>query len=129
MLRIRLTRTGKKNQPHFRVVIAEHRKAVKGRYLEILGHYNPRSKEISLNKEKIKEWIKKGAQPSVTMNNLLVREGVLAKEDLIKVTVIKKKTEEEEKEEEKEEAKAKENPSVSSKSSKPSSPPKSSKSS
>jgi len=81
MLKIRLTRVGKKNSPHFRVVVAEHSKAVKRAFIEILGHYNPISqpKEIVIDKEKALAWISKGAQPTPTVNNLMVDLGILPK--------------------------------------------------
>jgi small subunit ribosomal protein S16 len=81
MLRIRLTRVGKKNNPAFRVVVADHKKAVKRKFIEILGHYNPtmEPKELVVNKERVLYWISQGAQASDTMNNLLVDLGILDK--------------------------------------------------
>lgn len=77
MLRIRLTRTGKKGQPSFRVVVAEKSKAVKRKYLELLGHYLPavEPKKIELNKERIEYWISQGAQPTDTVAALLKNNG------------------------------------------------------
>lgn len=77
MLRIRLTRTGKKGQPSFRVVVAEKSKAVKRKYLELLGHYLPATnpKKVELNKERIEYWISKGAQPTDTVAALLKNNG------------------------------------------------------
>lgn len=77
MLRIRLTRTGKKGQPSFRLVVAEKSKAVKRKYLELLGHYLPAQdpKKIELNKERIEYWIGKGAQPTDTVAALLKGQG------------------------------------------------------
>lgn len=77
MLVIRLTRVGKKNQPSFRVILTEKANPVRGKFIEILGHYNPRSKEKSLNVERIKHWLSKGAQPSATVHNLLVSEKII----------------------------------------------------
>jgi len=92
MLVIRLTRVGKKNSPAYRVVVADKRKAVKRKFIEILGHYNPASnpKELVINKEKSLEWIKKGAQPSDTVNNLMCNLDILPKSKLIKITHGKK---------------------------------------
>lgn len=86
MLRIRLTRVGKKNSPSYRVVVADQRKAVKRSYIEILGHYNPSSnpKELVINKERALHWISKGAQASDTVNNLMVNLEILPKKALIK---------------------------------------------
>ena len=77
MLVIRLTRIGKKNQPCYRVVLAEKREAVKGKFIEILGNYNPRLKTKVFKTERIKYWISKGAQASPTVHNLLVSEKII----------------------------------------------------
>jgi small subunit ribosomal protein S16 len=92
MLVIRLTRVGKKNSPAYRVVVADKRKAVKRKFIEILGHYNPAStpKQLVINKEKSLEWISKGAQPSDTVKNLMCDLGILAKDKKVKVTYGKK---------------------------------------
>jgi small subunit ribosomal protein S16 len=73
MLKIRLARTGRHNLPSFRVVVAEHKRQPKGRFVEVLGWYNPThpNKPFSVDKEKVEEWIKKGAQPSNTVAKLL----------------------------------------------------------
>ncbi len=76
MLTIRLSRTGKKGQPSYRVVLAEHSWAVKGKFLEILGNYNPVDKHTVLEKERILYWIKQGAQPSDTFASLAVKNGM-----------------------------------------------------
>lgn len=87
MLVIRLTRVGKKNSPAYRVVVAEQKKAVQRKFIEILGHYNPVShpKQIVINKEKTLQWIKQGAQPSDTVRNLMVNLGILPKTELVKI--------------------------------------------
>jgi len=78
MLVIRLTRIGKKNQPFYRVVLAEKREAVKGKFIEILGNYNPRLKTKVFKTERIKYWISKGAQASPTVHNMLVSENIVS---------------------------------------------------
>jgi small subunit ribosomal protein S16 len=67
MVRIRLRRTGLKNQPTYRVVGADKESPRDGRFLEILGSYNPRTNPttVDVNEEKVYEWMKKGAQPSL----------------------------------------------------------------
>jgi small subunit ribosomal protein S16 len=77
LLRIRFTRTGKKQQASFRIVVAEHSRPVKGKFIEILGHYKPTTatKEISLKKDRIEHWISVGAQPSDSVASLLKRQG------------------------------------------------------
>lgn len=72
MLRIRLARTGRRNQPKFRLVVAEKARAVKGKFISVLGHYIPvGNKPFVVNKEAVLEWMKKGAQPSSSVAVLL----------------------------------------------------------
>lgn len=72
MLKVRLTRTGRKNDPHFRVVVVEsHRKPKSGAFLEILGHHHPRQKQTVLERERILHWQSKGAQLSQTVSDLM----------------------------------------------------------
>ena len=73
MLMIRLTRRGAKKKPHYRVVVIEKANARDGRFVEIVGHYNPRSNptEVVLKRERIDYWLSKGAQPSDTVRGLL----------------------------------------------------------
>ena len=73
MLCIRLARTGAKKKPQYRVVVIEKERARNGRFLEILGHYNPIAKPIDLkvDRERVQYWVGKGAQPSSTVSRLL----------------------------------------------------------
>ena len=70
---IRLARTGAKKQPHYRVVVIEKGRARDGRFVEIVGHYNPRTNpaEIVLKRERIEYWLRHGAQPSDTVRSFL----------------------------------------------------------
>ena len=78
MLTIRLIKTGKRNNSNFRVILIEKSAAPKsGKFLEILGYYNPHNKEINLKEERIKYWLSKGAKASETVHNLLVRKEVI----------------------------------------------------
>lgn len=78
MLSIRLKRIGKKNQPSFKVIVTEKKKAAKGgTRIEELGFLNPLTKKTSLNKERILYWLSKGAKPSDTIHNLLVKQKIL----------------------------------------------------
>lgn len=78
MLMIRLMRTGRKNYPSYRVVVADKRRAAKsGAFLEVLGHKDFMTKKQQVNAERIKYWIEKGAQVSDTVHNLLVDEKVI----------------------------------------------------
>ena len=81
MLTIRLQRVGKKNQAAFRIVLAEKKRAAKKQAVEILGHYNPRTKEFGVkDQERLKYWIAQHAQISPTVHNLLISKGLLAGE-------------------------------------------------
>lgn len=73
MLAIRLRRVGAKKTPFFRVVVAEHREARDGAFVEILGHYYPRTNpaKVELNRERVDYWLSKGARPSDTVRTLL----------------------------------------------------------
>ena len=75
MLRIRLSRHGAKKDPHYRVVVAERRNPRDGRFIEILGYYNPALKPVrlNLNLERIDHWMQLGAQPSGTVSSLINR--------------------------------------------------------
>lgn len=76
MLVIRLRRQGKKHQPTYRIVVADQRKSVSSPYIEMLGHYNPKTKEVVLNKEPVLEWLKKGAKPTNTVAKILTKQGL-----------------------------------------------------
>jgi small subunit ribosomal protein S16 len=73
MLAIRLSRTGSKKRPYFRLVVLDSTQARDSRYVEILGHYNPRTKPATLevNRERVAHWLAKGARPSDTVRTLL----------------------------------------------------------
>jgi small subunit ribosomal protein S16 len=77
LVKIRLLRTGKKGQPHYRIVVADARRARNGKFIEIIGHYHPLDGKVFLRKEKVEEWLRKGAQPSSAVKSLLKREKVL----------------------------------------------------
>ncbi|HZP39051.1 MAG TPA: 30S ribosomal protein S16 [Methylomirabilota bacterium] len=78
---IRLRRTGTTRKPAYRVVVADSRAARDGKFIEVLGHYNPLTNPptVKIEVERVNEWIKKGAQPSNTVKNLLARVGTAAK--------------------------------------------------
>ena len=75
MVAIRLRRAGSKKRPFFRVVVTDSRAARDSSFVEILGHYNPRSKPavVQVNKERLDEWVKKGAQMSDSVRTLVAR--------------------------------------------------------
>jgi small subunit ribosomal protein S16 len=71
MVKIRLTRSGVRNNPFYRVVALDERKKKSAIPLEILGYYHPQTKKISLKKENIKKWVEKGAQISPAVKKLM----------------------------------------------------------
>jgi small subunit ribosomal protein S16 len=73
MLSIRLTRIGRRNRPFYRVVVADSRRSRDGRFIEVLGHYDPVAKPtvIDIDTEKIEQWVGKGAKLSDTVNSLV----------------------------------------------------------
>ena len=77
---IRLRRTGRSKRPAYRVVVADSRSARDGRFIEIIGHYDPLTTPptIDIELDKASEWIRKGAQPSNTVRNLIARAGAAA---------------------------------------------------
>ena len=80
MLKIRLRRTGARKRPSYRVVVAEATAPRDGRYIEILGTYDPLTDPatIKLNGDRAKHWLSVGAQPTDRVVKLLAREGLMA---------------------------------------------------
>jgi small subunit ribosomal protein S16 len=75
MVAIRLRRAGSKKRPFFRVVVTDSRAARDSKFVEILGHYSPRSKPavVNVDKERVGYWLGKGAQPSDSVRTLIAR--------------------------------------------------------
>ena len=75
---IRLRRTGTTKRPTYRVVVADSRAPRDGRFIEVIGHYNPLTEPptIHIEKDKATAWLKKGAQPSNTVKHLMARAGL-----------------------------------------------------
>ncbi|OGI85925.1 30S ribosomal protein S16 [Candidatus Nomurabacteria bacterium RIFCSPLOWO2_01_FULL_39_17] len=89
MLKIRLQRIGRKNDPSFRVVLTDSKNSTKsGKFLEIVGIYNPKAGVTNFNTERIKYWLSKGAKLSDTIHNFLVHRKVIEGK---KVNVLPKK--------------------------------------
>jgi len=105
MLKIKLSRIGKKNKPMYRLIISEQAKDPYGNSLEILGSYNPHSKELQVKQDRIKYWISQGAQMTPTINNLLVGQKIIEGDKVKASKAKKKKKETEESAKPKEEAK------------------------
>lgn len=91
MLHIRLSRTGKRKQPLYRLIVTEKSQDPWGTFLENLGTYNPRSNPTTINfkADRIKDWIAKGAQCSDTVWNLLVEQGMVKGDKVKKVRLSK----------------------------------------
>jgi small subunit ribosomal protein S16 len=79
-VKIRLTRVGSKKNPIYRVVVADSRSPRDGRFIEIVGRYNPQTEPstIDLDETKIKDWIAKGAQPTEPVARLIKAAGIKA---------------------------------------------------
>lgn len=78
-VRIRLMRMGRRKRPFFRVVAADSRAPRDGKFLDILGYYDPLKEpyEFKVDKDKVKYWLEKGAEPTETVRSLLKRAGLL----------------------------------------------------
>ncbi len=81
MLRIRLRRVGLKKQPSYRMVVAENEWPRDGRFLEIVGRYNPRThpETVEVNEERTYHWLKNGARPTDSVAQLLTKQGTLGR--------------------------------------------------
>ncbi|MCI5810710.1 MAG: 30S ribosomal protein S16 [Clostridiales bacterium] len=79
MVKIRLRRMGAKKAPFYRIVVADSRSPRDGRFIEEIGTYNPmlEPSEFKVDADKVREWMKNGAQPTETVKTLLKKEGIL----------------------------------------------------
>jgi len=91
MLKIKLTRIGKKHEPHYRIIVIPERAKREGKAVEQLGYYNPRTKELTLKSERIQYWLSVGAQPTHTVHDLLARQKLIKPRKRVKVEAKKKK--------------------------------------
>lgn len=84
-VKIRMKRIGAKKRPFYRIVVADSRRAVKGKFIEEIGFYNPISEPrmFRINADKVKEWMRNGAKPSDTVNRLFKEYGVYDGEGII----------------------------------------------
>ncbi len=83
MVKIRLRRVGAKKQPSYRVVVADSRSPRDGRFIEIVGHYNPRTEPptVVLKEDRIHYWLGVGAQPSESVERILKSQGFFGSEE------------------------------------------------
>lgn len=77
MLTIKLSRTGKKNRPNFRLIVLEKQRDPWGDFLENLGNYDPRTKQLSVNADRVKYWLGKGAKTTKSVHNLFVNNKLI----------------------------------------------------
>jgi small subunit ribosomal protein S16 len=86
MVRIRLRRVGAKRQPSFRVIVADRESPRDGRFLETIGHYNPRTvpATVVIDEAKLYQWLQKGAQPSESVVKILRTSGAWARWERVK---------------------------------------------
>lgn len=90
MIKIRLQRIGRRHQPHFRVVVTDAKRGPKSaNFIEIIGSYNAKAGQVTIDDERAKYWLSVGAQPSTTVRNFLIDEKVI---DGKKVNALPKKT-------------------------------------
>lgn len=79
MLKIRMQRVGRINQPSYRIVVTEHTASPKaGKFVEKIGTYNPSTKARVIDAERVKYWMSVGAKPSATMHNMLLSAGIIS---------------------------------------------------
>ncbi|MGA2553734.1 MAG: 30S ribosomal protein S16 [Smithella sp.] len=80
-VKIRLTRMGAKGKPFYRIVAADADFPRDGRFLEILGNYDPKKNpaEVTIKEKRVRDWLSKGAKPTLTVSNLLKTKGIEAK--------------------------------------------------
>ncbi len=86
MLKIRFRRQGRIHEPFYRIVVAEDTAPIQGKFITMLGHYNPKSKELVLNKEEAIKWMNKGARPSNTVAKLFKNNKISHKLIIINTT-------------------------------------------
>ena len=86
MVRIRLRRMGAKNNPTYRVVVADQNSPRDGAFIETIGHYLPTRQPavVEIDEDKARHWLERGAQPSETAASLLKQKGILTKAGRIK---------------------------------------------
>ncbi len=93
MVTIRLSRTGKRKQPYYRIVVQDSKKDPWSPAIEVLGNIDPRKerKDAVVNKERAEYWIGTGAQPSATVRNLFIELGIIKGKKTNKITITAKR--------------------------------------
>jgi small subunit ribosomal protein S16 len=86
-VKIRLTRMGTRKKPYYRIVVADSVSPRDGKFIEIVGNYDPKKNpaEIIVKEDRIKEWLTNGAEPTLTVSQLLRKKGITIVKDKTKV--------------------------------------------
>jgi len=86
-VKMRLTRMGSRKKPYYRIVVADSVSPRDGKFIEIVGNYDPKKDpaEITLKEDRIKEWLSKGAEPTLTVSQLLGKKGITIAKEKTKV--------------------------------------------
>jgi small subunit ribosomal protein S16 len=86
-VKMRLTRMGTKKKPYYRIVVADSVSPRDGKFIEIVGNYDPKKNpaEITVKEDRVREWLSKGAEPTLTVSQLLGKKGITIAKDKTKV--------------------------------------------
>lgn len=84
---MRLTRMGTRKKPYYRIVVADSVSPRDGKFIEIVGNYDPKKNpaEITVKEDRVREWLSKGAEPTLTVSQLLGKKGITIAKDKTKV--------------------------------------------
>ncbi|HQL90996.1 MAG TPA: 30S ribosomal protein S16 [Syntrophales bacterium] len=86
-VKMRLTRMGTRKKPYYRIVVADSDSPRDGKFIEIVGNYDPKKNpaEITVREDRVREWLSKGAAPTLTVSQLLGKKGITIAKDKTKV--------------------------------------------
>ena len=86
-VKMRLTRMGTRKKPYYRIVVADSDSPRDGKFIEIVGNYDPKKNpaEITVREDRVREWLSKGAAPTLTVSQLLGKKGITIPKDKTKV--------------------------------------------
>jgi small subunit ribosomal protein S16 len=86
-VKMRLTRMGSRKKPYYRIVVADSVSPRDGKFIEIVGNYDPKKNpaEITVKEDRIREWLSKGAEPTLTVSQLLGKKGITIAKEKTKV--------------------------------------------
>jgi len=86
-VKMRLTRVGTRKKPYYRIVVADSDSPRDGKFIEIVGNYDPKKNpaEITVREDRVREWLSKGASPTLTVSQLLGKKGITIPKDKTKV--------------------------------------------